>query len=134
MPTLATGLGGRPALFRGGPFGNIAPGCSSLIATRLGLKLAEVVVTEAGFATDLGAEKFVDIKCRTGGLAPACAVVVATVRAVKVHGLENLAKHVQNVRRFGLAPVVALNRFSTDPDAEVAAILEACRALGARAV
>src|SRR5438093_537750 len=126
-------LEGTPALVHGGPFGNIAHGCSSLIATRLGLKLAEVVVTEAGFATDLGAEKFVDIKCRTGGLAPACAVVVATVRAVKVHGLENLAKHVQNVRRFGLAPVVALNRFATDPDAEVAAILEACRMMGARA-
>src|SRR5207249_3877840 len=83
-------------------------------------------------ATDLRAEKFVDIKCRTGGLAPACAVVVATVRAVKVHGLENLAKHIQNVRRFGLTPVVALNRFATDPDAEVVAILEACRAMGAR--
>jgi len=132
-PNLVQTLEGTPALVHGGPFGNIAHGCSSLIATRLGLKLAEVVVTEAGFATDLGAEKFVDIKCRTGGLAPACAVVVATVRAVKVHGLENLAKHIQNVRRFGLAPVVALNRFATDPDAEVAAILEACRAMGARA-
>ena len=132
-PNLVQTLEGTPALVHGGPFGNIAHGCSSLIATRLGLKLAEVVVTEAGFATDLGAEKFVDIKCRTGGLAPACAVVVATVRAVKVHGLENLAKHVQNVRRFGLAPVVALNRFATDPDAEVAAILEACRMMGARA-
>ena len=132
-PNLVQTLEGTPALVHGGPFGNIAHGCSSLIATRLGLKLAEVVVTEAGFATDLGAEKFVDIKCRTGGLAPACAVVVATVRAVKVHGLENLAKHIQNVRRFGLTPVVALNRFATDPDAEVAAILEACRAMGARA-
>src|SRR5213594_2298107 len=132
-PNLVQTLEGTPALVHGGPFGNIAHGCSSLIATRLGLKLAEVVVTEAGFATDLGAEKFVDIKCRTGGLAPACAVVVATVRAVKVHGLENLAKHIQNVRRFGLAPVVALNRFATDPDAEVSAILEACRAMGARA-
>ena len=132
-PNLVQTLEGTPALVHGGPFGNIAHGCSSLIATRLGLKLAEVVVTEAGFATDLGAEKFVDIKCRTGGLAPACAVVVATVRAVKVHGLENLAKHIQNVRRFGLTPVVALNRFATDPDAEVAAILEACRMMGARA-
>src|SRR5438552_3785450 len=111
-PNLVQTLEGTPALVHGGPFGNIAHGCSSLIATRLGLKLAEVVVTEAGFATDLGAEKFVDIKCRTGGLAPACAVVVATVRAVKVHGLENLAKHVQNVRRFGLAPVVALGRLA----------------------
>src|SRR5437667_124945 len=132
-PNLVQTLEGTPALVHGGPFGNIAHGCSSLIATRLGLKLAEVVVTEAGFATDLGAEKFVDIKCRTGGLAPACAVVVATVRAVKVHGLENLAKHIPNGRRFGLTPVVALNRFATDPDAEVAAILEACRAMGARA-
>jgi len=80
-PNLVQTLEGTPALVHGGPFGNIAHGCSSLIATRLGLKLAEVVVTEAGFATDLGAEKFVDIKCRTGGLVPACAVVVATLRA-----------------------------------------------------
>src|SRR5256885_5261475 len=101
-PNLVQTLDGTPALVHGGPFGNIAHGCSSLIATRLGLKLGEVVVTEAGFATDLGGEKFVDITCRTGGLTPACAVIVTTVRAVKLHGLENLAKHVENVRRFGL--------------------------------
>ena len=93
-PNLVQTLEGTPALVHGGPFGNIAHGCSSLIATRLGLKLGDVVVTEAGFATDLGGEKFVDITCRTGGLTPACAVIVATVRAVKLHGLENLAKHV----------------------------------------
>jgi formate--tetrahydrofolate ligase len=132
-PNLVQTLEGTPALVHGGPFGNIAHGCSSLIATRLGLKLGEVVVTEAGFATDLGGEKFVDITCRTGGLTPACAVIVTTVRAVKLHGLENLAKHVENVRRFGLVPVVAVNRFASDTEAEVVEILEACRAMGVRA-
>ena len=132
-PNLVQTLEGTPALVHGGPFGNIAHGCSSLIATRLGLKLGDVVVTEAGFATDLGGEKFVDITCRTGGLTPACAVIVATVRAVKLHGLENLAKHVENVRRFGLVPVVAVNRFASDAEAEVVETLEACRAMGVRA-
>ena len=132
-PNLVQTLEGTPALVHGGPFGNIAHGCSSLIATRLGLKLGDVVVTEAGFATDLGGEKFVDITCRTGGLTPACAVIVATVRAVKLHGLENLAKHVENVRRFGLVPVVAVNRFASDAEAEAVEILEACRAMGVRA-
>src|SRR5438128_2861712 len=132
-PNLVQTLEATPALVHGGPFGNIAHGCNSLIATRLGLKLGEILVTEAGFASDLGAEKFVDIKCRTGGLVPSAAVIVATTRALAMHGEENLAKHVENVRLFGLAPVVALNRFATDPDAEVAAILEACRATGARA-
>src|SRR5436309_274281 len=132
-PNLVQTLEGTPALVHGGPFGNIAHGCSSLIATRLGLKLGDVVVTEAGFATGLGGEKFVDITCRTGGLTPACAVIVATVRAVKLHGLENLAKHVENVRRFGLVPVVAVNRFASDAEAEAVEILEACRAMGVRA-
>ena len=132
-PNLVQTLEGTPALVHGGPFGNIAHGCNSLIATRLGLKLADVVVTEAGFATDLGAEKFVDITCRTGGLVPSVAVVVATVRAVQLHGVENLAKHVENVRRFGLTPVVALNHFTGDADADVARILGACRDLGVRA-
>ena len=145
-PNLVQTLEHTPALVHGGPFGNIAHGCNSLIATRLALKLAEVVVTEAGFASDLGAEKFLDIKCRVGGLVPSVAVVVATIRALKMHGgvalgdlhaenveavrrgLDNLAKHVENVRLFGLAPVVALNHFTGDTDAEVAAVLEACRA------
>jgi formate--tetrahydrofolate ligase len=147
-PNLVQTLEGTPALVHGGPFGNIAHGCNSVIATRLALKLGEVVVTEAGFATELGAEKFVDIKCRTAGLVPSAAVVVATVRALKMHGgvgltelpqedvaavrrgCENLAKHVENVRLFGLAPVVALNHFTGDTDAEVAAVLETCRAWG----
>ncbi|HEV8615592.1 MAG TPA: formate--tetrahydrofolate ligase [Methylomirabilota bacterium] len=145
-PNLVQTLEHTPALVHGGPFGNIAHGCNSLIATRLASKLAEVVVTEAGFASDLGAEKFVNIKCRTGGLVPSVAVVVATIRALKMHGgvalgdlraenveavrrgLDNLAKHVENVRLFGLSPVVALNHFVTDTDAEVAAVIDACRA------
>ena len=147
-PNLVQTLEGTPALVHGGPFGNIAHGCNSVIATRLALKLGEVVVTEAGFASDLGAEKFIDIKCRTAGLVPSAAVVVATVRALKMHagvaltelpgedvdavrrGCDNLAKHVENVRLFGLAPVVALNHFAGDTDAEVAAVLETCRAWG----
>jgi formate--tetrahydrofolate ligase len=147
-PNLVQTLEGTPALVHGGPFGNIAHGCNSVIATRLALKLGDVVVTEAGFASDLGAEKFVDIKCRTSGLVPSVAVVVATVRALKMHGgvaltelpvedvaavrrgCDNLAKHVENVRLFGLAPVVALNHFTGDTDAEVEAVLEACRGWG----
>jgi formate--tetrahydrofolate ligase len=147
-PNLVQTLEGTPAFVHGGPFGNIAHGCNSLIATRLALKLGEIVVTEAGFASDLGAEKFIDIKCRTGGLKPAAAVIVATVRALKLHGgvaladlgkedvaalrrgSENLAKHVENVRTMGLAPVVALNHFSADTDAEVAAVMDVCRGWG----
>src|SRR5207237_5426411 len=147
-PNLVQTLEGTPALVHGGPFGNIAHGCNSVIATRLALKLGEVVVTEAGFASDLGAEKFLDIKCRTAGLVPSVAVVVATVRALKMHagvaltelpvedvaavrrGCDNLAKHVENVRLFGLVPVVALNHFAGDTDAEVEAVLETCRSWG----
>src|SRR5258706_12607270 len=150
-PNLVQTLEGTPAFVHGGPFGNIAHGCNSLIATRLALKLGEIVVTEAGFASDLGAEKFVNIKARTGGLTPSAAVVVATVRALKLHGgvaladlgredveavrrgTDNLAKHVENVRAFGLAPVVALNHFSGDTAAEVAAVLEVCRGWDVRA-
>src|SRR5207237_2151949 len=120
-PNLVQTLEGTPALVHGGPFGNIAHGCNSIIATRLALKLGEIVVTEAGFASDLGAEKFIDIKCRTAGLVPSVAVVVATVRALKMHagvaltelpvedvaavrrGCDNLGKHGEKVRRFGLA-------------------------------
>ena len=133
-------LEGTPALVHGGPFANIAHGCNSVMATRLGLKLADVVVTEAGFGADLGGEKFLDIKCRSAGLAPACCVVVATVRALKMHGgvkrsdlggenvaavqagVVNLARHVENMGKFGLPVVVALNRFTGDTDAEYAAI------------
>ena len=150
-PNLVQTLEGTPAFVHGGPFGNIAHGCNSLIATRLALKLGEIVVTEAGFASDLGAEKFVDIKARTGGLRPAAAVIVATVRALKLHGgvalaelgaenveavrrgSDNLAKHVENVRAFGLTPVVALNHFTGDTPAEVAAMLDVCRGWGVRA-
>jgi len=150
-PNLVQTLEGTPAFVHGGPFGNIAHGCNSLIATRLALKLGDLVVTEAGFASDLGAEKFVDIKARTGGLTPSAAVIVATIRALKLHGgvamadlgredvaavrrgADNLAKHVENVRAFGLTPVVALNHFSTDTDAEVAAVMEVCRGWDVRA-
>jgi formate--tetrahydrofolate ligase len=132
----------------GGPFGNIAHGCNSLAATRLGLGLADVVVTEAGFGADLGAEKFLDIKCRFGGLEPQAAVVVATIRALKMHGgvpkdalkapdpaavqrgLVNLEAHVANVRKFGIPPVVAVNHFVHDSPEEVAAVTEACTAWG----
>src|SRR5262245_22219236 len=146
-PNLVQTLEGTPAFVHGGPFGNIAHGCNTLIATRLALTLGEIVVTEAGFATDLGAEKFFDIKCRVGQLAPVAAVIVATVRALKMHGgvakedldkesitavrkgLENLEKHVENIRLFGVPVVVALNRFTADTDDEVAAVLDACCAL-----
>jgi formate--tetrahydrofolate ligase len=147
-PNLVQTLEGTPAFVHGGPFANIAHGCNSLMATRTALKLAEVVVTEAGFATELGAEKFFDIKCRVGGLTPSAAVIVATVRALKMHGgvprdrlagenvdavragLANLEQHVENVRRFGVPPVVALNHFTADSDAEVGAVMNACARLG----
>src|SRR5437870_9235687 len=129
-PNLVQTLEGTPAFVHGGPFGNIAHGCNSLIATRLALKLGDIVVTEAGFASDLGGEKFVDIKCRTGGLVPSAAVIVVTTRALALHGTENLAKHVENVRLFGLPPVVALNRFTDDTDAAVSAVVSSCKTLG----
>ena len=129
-PNLVQTLEATPALVHGGPFANIAHGCNSLIATRLGLKLGEVLVTEAGFASDLGAEKFVDIKCRSGGLVPSAAVIVTTTRAVAMHGEDNLAKHVENVRLFGLPPVVGLNRFTDDTDAAVNGVMATCKTLG----
>ena len=147
-PNLVQTIEGTPAFVHGGPFANIAHGCNSLAATRLALKLGEVVVTEAGFASDLGAEKFFDIKCRAGGLVPSAAVIVATVRALKMHGgvprdalrgedvaavrrgLENLKKHVENVRQFGVPAVVALNHFTADTDAEVNAVMDACAEMG----
>ena len=151
-PNLVQTLEGSPALVHGGPFANIAHGCNSVIATRLGLSLAEVVVTEAGFGADLGAEKFLDIKCRNAGLQPGAAVVVATVRALKMHGgvakaalgredvsalrrgVINLSRHVENMQKFGLPVVVALNRFTSDTAAEIAAVQEAVAALGTEAV
>ncbi len=151
-PNLVQTLEHTPAFVHGGPFANIAHGCSSVIATRAALRLADYVVTEAGFGADLGAEKFVDIKCRKSGLRPDAAVVVATVRALKFHGgvdvpdlgreniaalergMENLARHLRNVREvYGIPCVVALNRFPADTDAEVAKVVELVDALGVRA-
>jgi formate--tetrahydrofolate ligase len=149
-PNLVQTLEHTPALMHGGPFANIAHGCNSLRATRLGLKLADIVVTEAGFGADLGAEKFFDIKCRTGGLKPNAVVLVATVRALKYNGgvaktdlaaenltalkagIANLEKHLENIALFGLPCVVALNRFGTDTDAEIEMIREVCSARGIR--
>jgi formate--tetrahydrofolate ligase len=151
-PNLVQTLEGNPALVHGGPFANIAHGCNSVIATKLGLHLADVVVTEAGFGADLGAEKFLDIKCRLAGLAPDACVIVATVRALKMHGgvaksalghedvpavkrgVVNLARHVENIRKFGLPPVVALNRFNGDTVAEIQAVQEAMAAMGVEAI
>ena len=151
-PNLVQTLAGSPALVHGGPFANIAHGCNSVVATRLGLQLADVVVTEAGFGADLGGEKFLDIKCPSAGLAPSCAVVVATVRALKMHGgvaksalgtedaaavqrgLVNLARHVENLQKFGLPVVVALNRFGTDTAAEFAVVQDGMAALGTEVV
>jgi formate--tetrahydrofolate ligase len=145
-PNLVQTLEGSPALVHGGPFANIAHGCSSVIATRLGLKLGDFVVTEAGFGADLGAEKFFDIKCRSAGLSPACCVVVATLRALKMHGgvsrselgqadtdavrrgVPNLLRHVENMGKFGVPVVVALNHFTTDTEAEFDVVREALAA------
>ena len=148
-PNLVQTLEGVPALVHGGPFANIAHGCNSVIATRMALQLADWAVTEAGFGFDLGAEKFFDIKCAGAGLDTAAVVLVATVRALKLHGgvqrrgalaapdpaavargLPNLDKHVESIRAFGEAPVVALNRFATDTDEEIAVVRERCAALG----
>ena len=147
-PNLVQTLEGTPVFIHGGPFANIAHGCNSLIATRAALKLADYAVTEAGFGADLGAEKFLDIKCRTGGLQPSAVVVVATVRALKLHGgvektqllqpnlpalqkgMTNLIRHVSNIKNvYGLPVVVAVNRFPDDTTEELEAIISACRAL-----
>jgi formate--tetrahydrofolate ligase len=144
-PNLVQTLEGNPALVHGGPFANIAHGCNSVIATRAALKLADYVVTEAGFGADLGAEKFFDIKCRKAGITPSAAVIVATVRALKMHGgvardalaredvaalgrgLINLKRHIVNVRKFGVPSIVAINRFESDTPAEHALIVDTCR-------
>ena len=143
-PNLVQTLEGTPALIHGGPFANIAHGCNSVQATKYALKLADIVVTEAGFGADLGAEKFLDIKCRMSGLKPDAVVIVATIRALKMHGginkndlaapnvdalkigLANLEKHIENIQGFGLPPVVALNSFPTDTDEEISAVAELC--------
>ena len=143
-PNLVQTIEGGPALVHGGPFANIAHGCNSLIATEAGMALADVVVTEAGFGSDLGAEKFFDIKCRAGEIRPEAAVIVATIRAMRHHaekaggggpaglgaGLENLGAHIDNVSQFGVPPVVAVNRFTDDTEDEVEAVLAYCRDRG----
>ncbi len=151
-PNLVQTLENNPAFIHGGPFANIAHGCNTVIATETALKLADFVVTEAGFGADLGAEKFFDIKCRKAGLKPNAAVIVATIRALKMHGgvakeelgnenveavkkgCENLARHIRNVKSFGVPAVVAINRFITDTDAEVAAVQEVASNLGTTAI
>ncbi|HET6223212.1 MAG TPA: formate--tetrahydrofolate ligase, partial [Dongiaceae bacterium] len=152
MPNLVQTLENNPAFVHGGPFANIAHGCNSVLATKTALKLADYVVTEAGFGADLGAEKFFDIKCRKTGLKPSAAVIVATVRALKMHGgvakedlgkeniealkkgIGNLARHIENVQSFHVPAVVAINRFSADTDAELAAVRQACAELGTEAI
>jgi formate--tetrahydrofolate ligase len=151
MPNLVQTLEGNPAFVHGGPFANIAHGCNSVMATTTALKLGDYVVTEAGFGADLGAEKFFDIKCRKAGLSPAAAVVVATVRALKMHGgvarenlgredvaalakgITNLARHVENVGKFGIPVVVAINRFASDTAAEHDLVRQKCAELGVEA-
>ncbi|MDR4306262.1 formate--tetrahydrofolate ligase [Chelatococcus sambhunathii] len=144
-PNIVQSIEGSPVFIHGGPFANIAHGCNSVIATTTGLKLADWTVTEAGFGADLGAEKFMDIKCRYAGLAPDVVVIVATVRALKMHGgmakndlknenvealkagLVNLGRHIENVKKFGVPAVVAINHFVADTDAEIEALQKACR-------
>ena len=152
-PNLVQTLEGTPAFVHGGPFANIAHGCNSVIATKMAMKMADYAITEAGFGADLGAEKFLDIKCRYAGLTPSAVVVVATVRALKMHGgvpktelgtenlealakgLPNLLRHVSNIRDvYGLPTVVAVNRFPTDTEAELNLVIEKCRELGVNTV
>jgi formate--tetrahydrofolate ligase len=151
-PNLVQTMEGTPAFIHGGPFANIAHGCNSVLATTTALKLADFVVTEAGFGADLGGEKFMDIKCRKAGIAPDCAVLVATIRALKMHGgvkkedlknenlkaleagMSNLARHVENVQKFGVVPLVSINRFSADTEAEIKVVEDACKKLGVEAL
>ncbi|WP_240969449.1 formate--tetrahydrofolate ligase [Sneathiella limimaris] len=152
QPNLVQTLENNPAFIHGGPFANIAHGCNSVLATKTALKLADYVVTEAGFGADLGAEKFLDIKCRKAGLNPEVAVVVATIRALKMHGgvakedlgtenvsavetgAQNLVRHIENLKKFNLSVIVAVNKFSSDTDAEIEALQQICGELGVRAV
>ena len=152
QPNLVQTLENNPAFIHGGPFANIAHGCNTVIATKTALKLSDYVVTEAGFGADLGAEKFLNIKCRKAGLSPSCAVVVATVRALKLHGnadpknlgeenlsalesgLPNLLRHLENLNKFGLSTVVALNRFPTDSEKEIEKVQKVCSENGVNAI
>ena len=149
-PNAVQTLENNLAIIHGGPFANIAHGCNSIIATKTALKLSEYVITEAGFGADLGAEKFLDIKCRKAGIKPSCVVLVATIRALKMHGgiekddrqienidslkkgLPNLERHIQNIKKFGLEVVVAINHFITDTDKEIKIIREKCTELGVK--
>ena len=150
-PNIAQTLENNPAIIHGGPFANIAHGCNSVIATKAGLKLADYVVTEAGFGADLGAEKFLNIKCRKSGIKPDCVVIVATIRALKMHGgvtkdelknenvkalkkgLVNLERHINNTRKFGLPVTIAVNHFITDSDKEMKTLLDFCKTQGVKA-
>ena len=150
-PNVTQTLENNPAIIHGGPFANIAHGCNSVIATKTGLKLADYVVTEAGFGADLGAEKFLDIKCRKSNLKPSCVVIVATIRALKMHGgvakddlknenvdalkkgIVNLERHIENVKKFGLPVAIAVNHFIKDTDSEVKALIDFCENLGVKA-
>ena len=152
MPNLVQTLENNPAIIHGGPFANIAHGCNTVIATTTALKLADYVVTEAGFGADLGAEKFLDIKCRKAGLVPNAVVIVATVRALKSHGgvakadlnkenvkavqdgFANLEQHIENIKSFGLQPIVAINHFTLDSEAEGKVITDGCEKLGVKAI
>ena len=149
-PNLVQTLENTPALIHGGPFANIAHGCNSIMATKLALKLGDIAITEAGFGADLGAEKFFDIKCRYGNLKPECAIIVATIRALKHHGgvakdelntpnvealakgISNLEKQIENIKKFNVTPVVAINKFVSDSDEEVAYIKEFCNKMGVK--
>ena len=151
-PNLVQTLEHTPAFVHGGPFANIAHGCNSVVATRLSMKLSDYTVTEAGFGADLGAEKFLDIKCRKAGITPSAVVIVATIRALKLHGgvplkdvnnenleavakgVENLKKHIENIHQFGLPVVVAVNKFVTDTDAEVKTVQSKCDYLGVQVI
>ena len=152
-PNLVQTLEGTPAIIHGGPFANIAHGCNSIIATQTAMKLADYTITEAGFGADLGAEKFLDIKCRLAGLKPSCVVIVATVRALKMHGgvaktdlgtenvqalkagIPNLLRHISNIKDvYGLPSVVAVNKFPTDTDAEIEEVIAECKKLGVKVV
>ena len=150
-PNVTQTLENNPAIIHGGPFANIAHGCNSVIATKAGLKLADYVVTEAGFGADLGAEKFLDIKCRKSNLKPSCVVIVATIRALKMHGgiakdnlknenvdalkkgLVNLQRHIENIKKFGLPVAIAVNHFIKDTDKEVKTLIDFCDDLGVKA-
>ena len=151
-PNLVQTLEGNPAIIHGGPFANIAQGTNTILATKMGMTLSEYVVTEAGFGADLGAEKFLNIKCVSGGLKPKAVVLVATIRALRHHGgatkeqyndaslervkkgFENLEKHIENMKKFGLNPVVAINSFFSDSDDEVQLVQERCANMGVKAV